>query len=230
MENEIYELRLDRNHLKRIPPYPVKSRQTILTETGIKQFKACFVDASTFDESDQNYARFVACLLFTGQRPTMLRTLKSRDDGIGNYVNWQRKAMIFRTHKTSKVIPEKEVAIPLSKTAFTIMREASLQRPKNDFVFSSPDLRTDFRDLAISEKRAQAFFRKHSNKFEKEGHENLVFYSLRHTFGSTMVNKNTPIIQVSKMMLHSSIQTTQNYLKTTWKNRLEAAKRIDDVF
>nr|WP_319947755.1 integrase family protein [uncultured Shimia sp.] len=230
LENEIYEQRLDRNHLKRIPPNPIKFRQTILTDKGIKQFKEFFFEASTFDENEQNYARFVACLLLTGQRPTMMRTLRVKDDDVSNYVNWQQGSMIFRTHKTSKIIPEKEVAIPLSNNALSIMQEASLHGPKNTFVFSSPDQRAHFRDLAISEKRAQSFFRKHAEQFEKEGHEGLVLYSLRHTFGSTMANSNIPIIQVSKMMLHTSIQTTQKYLKTTWKNRLEAAERIDEVF
>lgn len=231
LENEVYEGRLQKNPLKRVKPYPSEFRDTILTEKGVADFIEYFGNLRNFDSSRFNHARFVLCLLKTGVRPTMLRKLQAADDGNGNFVDWSRSMMVFRTHKTSKKLTERTTEIPIPHSALVCMRMAREDTLHSKYVFGSHDTRKHFRDLPLSEKRLQTFFRYHADKqdFETEGTEKLVLYSLRHTFGSTLVNKGVPLASVSKMMLHKSIITTQRYIKDTFETRQAVAEKIDEI-
>ncbi|WP_306152723.1 tyrosine-type recombinase/integrase [Roseovarius sp. MMSF_3281] len=233
LENEVYEGRLHKNPVKRIKPYPSRFRTTILTEKGVSDFVKYFSDLSNFSSNHYNHARYVLCLLKTGVRPAMLRTLLAEDDESGNFIDWTRGVVVFRNHKTDKKSTAKtaEIQVDPKGGVLRTMRAAHEDTPHSKYVFGSHDKRQYFQDLHISEKGTLKFFRYHVNKegFETEGTEELVLYSLRHTFGSTLVNSGISITQVSKIMLHKNITTTQRYIKDTAEMRLAVAQRIDEI-
>lgn len=233
LDHELYEGRIDRNVVTRVPPYPLKYRQTILSEKGVEDFKQFFSNTEQFLPKERNHARFLLALLYTGMRPSMLRSLRKEDDGFGNYLDLSpasgKPVMVFRFHKTSKKRSEKAVYVPVSQNAVTVMKAAASATPWSPYVFGSHDDRARYRDLPLSEKRNQEFFRRHVHRFEKEGPEKFDLYGLRHTFGSMLVAAGIPINQVAEMMLHTNIVTTQRYIKSTDKTRQSVVERIEEI-
>jgi len=53
----------------------------------------------------------------------------------------------------------------------------------------------------------------------------LHFHSLRHGFGTQLANKGTPVHIIRDLMGHSSISTTNVYLRSTSKEALEAYEK-----
>lgn len=232
LDHELYEGRIDRNVVTRVPPYPLKYRQTILSEKGVADFKTFFANVDQFLPKEQNHARFLLALLYTGMRPSMLRSLKKEDDGAGNYLDLTSPTgpmMVFRSHKTAKKRSEKAIYVPVSQQALLVMKAAASATPWSPYVFGSHDDRARYRDLPLSEKRNQEFFRKHVHRFETQGPEKFDLYGLRHTFGSLLVAAGIPINQVAEMMLHSNIVTTQRYIKSTDKTRQSVVERIEQI-
>lgn len=231
LENEIFEKRLESNILNRVKPYKAKFRDTILSEKGISDFITFYQNSDNFPKNRRNHARFILSLLLTGQRPSMLRNLKKADDRNGNHVNWKKKTMVFRNHKTSKDSNEKAAVINISPRAFDLMKNAADANPNSEYVFSTHDSRKVFSEQPVSERAVQEMFGKEAHRFYAEGTDPLVVYSLRPTFGSMIVNsKDVSILQVSQMMLHKNITTTQRYLKTTEQGRKAATAHIDRIF
>ena len=233
LETELHDGRISQNVLRKkidsVRPFTLKYRDTILTENGVRQFIQFFSQVETFPERQQNHARFLLALLYTGQRPSMLRSLLKEDDGEGNFVDFETGLMHFRRHKTASKSTERAPTVRASKKALDIMRTACVATPYSPYVFGSHDARKHFRDLPLSERRSQEFFRKHAHLFEKEGTEKLEIYSLRHTFGTRMVESGIPIHQLKDIMLHTSILTTQRYVRSTEAARKVLAERIDEI-
>lgn len=228
LEREVYEGRISRNPLRQIGSFTPKFRDTILTDIGVREFNEFYSDIASFTEKQQNHARFFLCLLKTGQRPAMLRNLLKADDGVGNFVDFKRSEMVFRHHKTVKKTAEHAARIPFSLAVKRLMEDAMSVNSASDYVFCNLQ-RSHYRALPIAERWGQGFFSSNAAKFDTEGTGKFVLYSLRHTFGSQLVNASVPLIQVSNMMLHSSILMTQKYLKTTEKNRQSVVDRIDSL-
>ena len=54
----------------------------------------------------------------------------------------------------------------------------------------------------------------------------LTFHSLRHSFGSWLVQKGVPIYQVSKLMTHSDTRITQIYAHLSADNLSDAVNML----
>jgi integrase len=233
LEQERYEGRIERNVVKKVAAYPLKYRQTILSERGLKQFKEFFSNTDQFLPKEQNHARFLLALLLTGVRPSMLRKLRKEDDGKTDFLDFGTESgkpmMVFRTDKTASDRDEVAAFIPVSKPALEIMKAAAAATPWSPYVFGSHDNRRGFRDLQLSEKRNQQFFRRHAHRFHVEGAGKFDIYCLRHSFGSALAAAGIPINNVADMMLHSKITTTQRYIKSTEKNRQSIIERIEEI-
>lgn len=234
LETELHDGRISQNILRKrieaVQPFPLKYRDTILTPKGENDFKAFFSDLSNFSHKQHNHARFLLTLLYTGQRPSMLRSLLKEDDGEGNFVDFKTGIMHFRRHKTAKKSTERAPAIKAPRIALNVMEAACEATPYSPYVFGSHDNRKKFRDLPLSERRSQELFRQHAHRFEVDGSSQLEIYGLRHTFGTRLVDHGVPLHQVKDIMLHTSILTTQRYVRTTAETRRTLADKIDDIF
>lgn len=233
LESEFHDERISQNIMKKnlddVRPHTPKFRNSALSKRGVEQFKAFYEDLENFQPQQRNHARFLLCLLYTGLRPSMLRSLLKEDNGQGNFVDLETGQLTFRQHKTIAKLTEKASALVASPTALEIMRAAADAAPYSPYVFGSLDDRTGYRHLPLSEKGTQVLFRANAHRFEVEGTEKLDIYSLRHTFGTMMVNGGIPIHQLKDQMLHESIVTTQRYVKTTAATRRALANKIDEI-
>jgi len=233
LRHEISAGRLEKYILLDVPLYPPKRRMTILSEKGIKEFQAFFGDLEQFAEIDRPHARFLLGLLYTGMRPTTLRSLQKEDTQTNNFVDWKRGPhgmIVIRYDKTAKKRKEPFVPVPITEKAAAVMRAASAAAPWSPFIFGSADARKRFCEMPLSVKRTEQFFRKHADKFDVEGYGKLDIYSLRHTFGSMAAAAGIPLKSVGEMMLHTNVATTEKYVKLTDKSRLETVRKIEGLF
>lgn len=232
LTHEISAGRLEKYILMGVPLYPLKRRMTILSEKGIKEFKAFFGDLEQFAEIDRPHARFLLGLLYTGMRPTTLRSLQKEDTGENNFVDWKRGngMIVIRYDKTAKKRTEPFVPVPITQQAAEVMRAASAAAPWSPHIFGTADARKRFCEMPLSVKRTEQFFRKHAHRFDVEGYGKLDIYSLRHTFGSMAAAANIPLKAVGEMMLHTNVATTEKYVKLTDKSRLETVRKIEGLF
>lgn len=233
LESEYHDERISQNIMKEnvddVRPHTPKLRNTVLSKRGVEQFKDFYSNLENFPQQQHNHARFLLCLLYTGLRPSMLRSLLKTDDHEGNFVDLETGQMTFRRHKTIAKLTEKASTLVASPTALEIMRAASEAAPYSPYVFGSLDDRAGYRHLPLSEKGTQVLFRSHAHRFELEGSEKLEIYTLRHTFGTLMVNSGIPLHQLKDQMLHESIVTTQRYVRSTLETRKALAERIDNI-
>ncbi len=229
MRNEIYEERIQKNPVEQVTAYTAKVRKVFLSQRGIKQFKEFYLNYGNVQPYQVNIARYFVCLLMTGQRPTMLRTVEREDDGENNFVDFKRNCLVFRKHKTDEKSEEQAVVIPVSEEVIEIMHQAKNVNPENPYIFCSHDKRKRFNMMPISETRAQQLFKKNAHHFDVEGYGNFEMYCLRHTFGTHLTDQGVPITVVGKMMLHSSITTTMKYAKATEQGKLNAVEVVRKV-
>lgn len=233
LRHEISAGRLEKYILLDVPLYPPKRRLTILSEEGVKQFQKFFGDLEQFAAIDQPHARFLLGLLYTGMRPTTLRSLQKEDTGENNFVDWKRGPngmIVIRYDKTAKKRTEPFVPVPMTEKAAKVMRAASAAAPWSPFIFGTADSRKTFAEMPLSVKRTEQFFRKHAGKFDLEGYGKFDIYCLRHTFGSILAAENIPLKAVGEMMLHTNVATTEKYVKLTKKSRLETIQKIEGLF
>ncbi|NRQ26953.1 integrase family protein [Aliiroseovarius sp. xm-g-7] len=229
MRNEVYEGRIQKNPVEKVKAYTAKVRQVFLSPKGIKQFKEFYSNHENVKPHQINIARYFLCLLMTGQRPTMIRTLQKKDDGENNFVDFKRNCVVFREHKTDESSEEQAVVIPVSDEVIEIMHKAKNVNPENPYIFCSHDMRRKYNRMAISETRAQELFQENAHRFDVEGYGDFEMYCLRHTFGTHLTAQGVPITVVGKMMMHSSITTTMRYAKATEQGKLEAVDVVRKV-
>jgi site-specific recombinase XerD len=58
--------------------------------------------------------------------------------------------------------------------------------------------------------------------------ENIHFHSLRHTFASWLVQKGVSLYEVSRLLGHTNIKTTQIYSHLAPGNLINAVKKLDE--
>lgn len=229
MRNEVYEGRIQKNPVEKVTAYTAKTRQVFLSTKGIKQFKKFYSNHENVKPHQVNIARYFLCVLMTGQRPTMIRTLQKTDNGENNFVDFKRNCLVFREHKTDESSDEQAIVIPVSEEVIEIMHQAKNVNSENPYIFCSHDMRRKYNRMAISETRSQELFKKNANKFDVEGYGNFEMYCLRHTFGTHLTDQGVPITVVGKMMMHSSITTTMKYAKATEQGKLDAVDVVRKV-
>jgi integrase len=232
LEAEIYAGRIERNITKRVKKYPTKYRDTVLTERGVKDFKAFYSNPENFTRSEQNQARWILCVLLTGARPNTIASLEKHDNGQNNFLDLkdpENPLMCIRHHKVDRFSNYNFATIPITQHARRVMQDAIKETPHSKYVFGSTDNRKKFCDLQLSVKGREKLFEKHAHKFEKEGYDKLVTYSLRHTFGTMLVASGVSLRDVADLMLHNSILTTQRYVKSTAKSKKTTIKKIENL-
>jgi len=118
-----------------------------------------------------------------------------------NQVDFERSLLILdnRNHITKS---KKIRSIPLNKTAYEILNQRRINAVGNQNIFIH-------KGRELIPKRVQNNFRKYIK--ESGLNPKLNFHLLRHTFASWLVQKGVSIYEVSKLLGHSDIKTTEIY-------------------
>lgn len=109
------------------------------------------------------------------------------------------------------------INIPLSKEAMKYMPQRSPDDTGDDYVFK------EFHKLQTNATPYLKAWAK-SAGVNKE----IVFHSARHTFAMMMINLHVDIYTVSKLLGHTSVRTTQIYLKLLNESKIEAIDMIPE--
>ena len=203
--SSIYRARIDRINLGSAFNKAVAEKYILNNPCdGIKRFKIPEKQPLFFTEVDfkilmnvikeQDLKDIIEFALNTGLRQMELLTLE------WNQINFRDNLLILdnRNHLTKS---KKIRTIPLNIRALQILTERERNKQFN-IVFT-------FNKLPIK----QDFISKTFKKFVKKANINskLNFHSLRHTFASWLVQRGVSIYEVSKLLGHSDIKTTEIY-------------------
>jgi integrase len=108
--------------------------------------------------------------------------------------------------------------VPLNDTAVTILQEALLLKTEGqEEVFRSIQCKTRYKSVILSwyKIRAQA------------GIFGVRIHDLRHSYASHLVKNKVPVIEVSKLLGHSSIKTTMRYAHLDQDTIRQSSKVMD---
>ena len=118
-------------------------------------------------------------------------------------IDWTKSLITIRNTASFNTKSRKNRTLPLHAELRRILLQIKDKNISGGYVFCDPEgklLRSD--TVSHQFKRA---LRKNKRP------ESLHFHSLRHSFASVLVQKGTPIYQVSKLLGHSSVQVTERY-------------------
>ena len=203
--SSIYRARIDRINLGSALNKAVTEKYLISNPCdGIKRFKIPEKQPLFFTETDfkllmnvvevQDLKDIIEFALNTGLKQMELLTLE------WNQINFKDNLLILdnRNHLTKS---KKIRTIPLNIKVLQILTERERHTHSN-LVFT-------FNNLPIK----QDFISKTFKKFVKKANLNskLNFHSLRHTFASWLVQRGVSIYEISKLLGHSDIKTTEIY-------------------
>jgi integrase len=85
------------------------------------------------------------------------------------------------------------------------------------YLFTNPKTGTRFRDIKTAWHTA----------CRRAGIENLRIHDLRHTFGTRAADAGVPLVAISKVMGHASIQTTMRYAHATDEGKRRAVEALE---
>ena len=148
----------------------------------------------------------------TGIRQNDLITLQ------WNQINFKNHTLTL-DNRFSQTKSRKVHTLPLNLKALQILTDRQLKRDKSEFIFT-------YNQLPIKQHFISHKFKK---LIKKAGlNQQLTFHSLRHSFGSWLVQKGVPIYQVSKLMTHSDLRVTQIYTHLSEQNLKDAIELLNN--
>ncbi len=107
-------------------------------------------------------------------------------------------------------------AIPLTHIALNVLQKRRVYNHTRIFTYQGQPMK----QLFLSHKFKKYIYRTNINQA-------LNFHSLRHTFCSWLIQKGAPIYQVSRLMGHSSIKTTEIYAHLRRDDLISTIKLLD---
>ncbi len=201
--------RNDYDELYKIPISTGQKGQT-LTKDEMIDFISGKVDGDKIPENPMYRAKMLFLFSFYGQGLNFKDIALLRNSNKkGNNIEFERQKTI-RTRKTATV-----VRIPITKELGSILLEiGNPDTRKSSYMFEVFDPGESYTPKQIDAKVLQ--FVKTTNKWLKrycEFNEIPIIstYAARHTFAS-LAKVHLPLAQISKMLGHSKIETTQIYL------------------
>ncbi|MGB5895236.1 MAG: tyrosine-type recombinase/integrase, partial [Ignavibacteriaceae bacterium] len=145
----------------------------------------------------------------TGLRQSELLNLQFRQ------VNFSNRTIILdnQTHITKS---KRIRSVPLNETAFNIIQKRNNGREQNVFTIRESGIKQDW---------IVHNFKKYVLKAKVN--PKLHFHSLRHTFASWLVQKGISIYEVSKLLGHADIKTTEIYAHLRSDDLRNAVRVLD---
>lgn len=150
-------------------------------------------------KTDLHRAFLFSC--FTGLRISDVKKMKWSDFNVDNGMT----RLFFRQKKTLRF-----EYLDISKTAMQFLPN---KKEGEDLVFKLPSSVRQIIDWTH-----KAGIRKH-----------ITYHCSRHTFAVLMLNLNTDIYTVSKLLGHTDVKTTQVYAKIVDEKKRSAVKKLDNI-
>lgn len=139
-------------------------------------------------------------LYSTGARVSELIQIKKSD------INWYDRSVHLygkgRKHRTSFLNAKAEVALN---------QYLETRKDKNDYLFVS--VKSPYHNL--TKDAIEKIIRNISKKAFEHTHKKVTTHILRHTTATTALQSGMPIVDISKLLGHESIDTTMIYAKTS---------------
>ena len=168
----------------------------------------------------RDYALLImACML--GLRAIDLVNIELSD------FDWERKIITVRQKKTRNT-----VTLPLlNDIGWAVIDYIRNGRPKTDDKHLFIRLNAPYNGMGNSGSVERIF----TNRLHKAGlrvkrNQKCGIHSLRHTLGSLLLEKETPLPVISQILGHRSIQSTETYLRINMKGLLECPIDPQKVF
>jgi integrase len=143
--------------------------------------------------------------LYTGMRKGEIFNLKWQD------VDFEKCEITVTKSKSGK-----QRRIPINTVLFNLLYAHKFQNGKSEYVFTNPKTGKPYNDIKKS----------FTSALEEAGIEDFHFHDLRHTFASRLVRNGVDLNTVKELMGHYSITTTQRYLHSQAKEKMQAVESL----
>lgn len=152
---------------------------------------------------------FSIMTMFAGLRPSETSRLEVAD------LNFENHLIYIRRTKTSH--PRYVVMTP---EIVEVLERRLKTSPESMLVFPG---RFGQQKTSVSRTFERVVEELGFNKYVNDPLQKIVFYSLRHTFASWLVQDGVPLLTISKLMGHSTTRMTERYAHLAQENLIEAA-------
>ncbi len=106
--------------------------------------------------------------------------------------------------------------VPMNSIVFEVLSALRRLDGKDEFVFVNPSTGNPYVDI----KRA------FNGACKKAGIDDFHLHDTRHSFASRLVKKNVDLMIVKELLGHASVVTTQRYLHSQEKEKLQAVETL----
>ncbi|MEN8193294.1 MAG: site-specific integrase [Bacteroidota bacterium] len=159
---------------------------------------------------DDDFRDIVEFAVHTGLRQMEILTLDWEQIDIKN-------RLLTLTNRKYLTKSKKIRTVPLNLTALQILTKREVLK-KSDYIFGKEGI--PYKQDFVSKKFKKYIRRTNLNQAYK-------FHSLRHTFASWLVQNGVPLYNVSKLLGHADIKTTQIYVHVSASELTNAVMMLD---
>lgn len=117
--------------------------------------------------------------------------------------------------------------VPLNSEAFKIAHKHSKNKNKGLFLFANEKQEGLKHVSKIYSRSVEAC---HLNNGVFDARDRVVFHTLRHTFASWLVQSGTPLLVVSSLLGHATIQMTMRYAHLAPDQGIVAVEKLCDLY
>lgn len=141
--------------------------------------------------------------------------------------DWKLKKIIVAQEKTNHTI-----TLPLlNDVGWSVIDYIKNGRPNVDSEYLFIEHRAPYEKFSNSCAVSSIFTRRmHEAKLNIKRNKRLGIHSLRHTLGTALLEKETPLPVISQILGHQSIKSTETYIKTNLKGLSECPIDPERVF
>lgn len=142
-------------------------------------------------------------------------------------IDWERKVIIIQQEKTNHTI-----TLPLlNDVGWSIIDYIKNGRPNVDSKYLFIEHRAPYDKFNTSSAISSIFTKRmHDAKLCIEKDKRFGIHSLRHTLGTALLEKETPLPVISQILGHQSIKSTETYIRTNLKGLSECPIDPERVF
>jgi excisionase family DNA binding protein len=141
-------------------------------------------------------------------------------------LKWDQVDLGKKMVRVEKTKSGKPRVIPINSVLLDEFSRLKRANGKSEYVFLDPAKRRPMKDIKTAFKSACARAKKNPDDEKDPGIVGLRFHDLRHNAASKMVEAGIDLVTVSKILGHSSIQTTMRYAHPTPENMRRAVETL----